>query len=106
MKFDWSKIDGADASQQLAWLRAWGEQLQRHVEHERSLLDIDACVTGELLLMQRERLLHELQTVIKAAECGVSDFHLRLSSLHIAMGCQQLLQTNNGYRVTSKGGVQ
>lgn len=81
----------ASVDEQLVWLRAWEAQLQAHITRQRRMLDAESPVSGELLVMQRERLLKEIQTVIIAAETRANDLECQLSSLRIAIGCQQLL---------------
>lgn len=94
MKFDWSKITGVSVEEKVIWLRAWEAQLHAHIARQRKNLDTDPSLSRELLLHQRERLLREIQAVAAAAEAGAVDLELQLSSLHIAVGCQQLLETN------------
>ncbi|MBU17981.1 MAG: hypothetical protein CL725_09810 [Chloroflexi bacterium] len=91
MKFDWTRMHEASVDEQLVWLRAWEAQLQAHITRQRRMLDAESSVSGELLVMQRERLLKEIQTVIIAAETRANDLECQLSSLRIAIGCQQLL---------------
>lgn len=96
MKFDWSKLEGASVSQQIIWLRAWEAQLQAFLKRQRDAQTHNPSVCGEIVLLQRERLKKEICAVAAAAEANAEDLPSRLSSLRIAIGCQQLLEGSDG----------
>lgn len=96
MKFDWSKIESAAVDQQIIWLRAWEAQLQAFLERQRTAQTYNPSVCGELELLQRERLMKEIGAVVAAAEANADDLPARLSSLRIAISCQQLLEMSEG----------
>lgn len=96
MKFDWSKVEGASLNQQITWLRAWEAQLQAFLKRQRDAQTHNPSVCGEIVLLQRERLMEEIGAVAAAAEANADDLTFRLSSLRIAIGCQQLLEVSDG----------